>query len=39
MKPENVERLKRGEIGEPIYQPLIFAILIVLISITLYLIF
>lgn len=35
MKPETLERLKRGEIGEPIDQPLIFAILLILISVTL----
>ena len=39
MKPETIEKLKRGEIGEPIDQPLIFAILVILISITLYFIF
>jgi hypothetical protein len=36
MKPETLEKLKRAEIGEPIDQPLIFAILVILISITLY---
>jgi hypothetical protein len=32
------ERLKQAQIGEPIWQPVIFAILLVLISITLALI-
>jgi hypothetical protein len=36
MKTGVFERLKHAQIGEPIHQPLIFAILIILISITLY---
>jgi hypothetical protein len=32
-------RLKEVQIGEPIWQPVIFAILIILISVTLYFIF
>ena len=39
MKQDVFERLKHAQIGEPIHQPLIFAILIVLISIMLFLIF
>ena len=39
MKPETFEKLKRGEIGEPIDQPVIFAILVILIAVTLYFIF
>lgn len=33
------ERMKHAQIGEPIHQPLIFAILLILISVTLYFIF
>jgi hypothetical protein len=36
MKQDVFERLKHAQIGEPIHQPLIFAILVILISITLY---
>jgi hypothetical protein len=39
MKQDVFERLKHAQIGEPIWQPVIFAILVVLISITLALIF
>jgi hypothetical protein len=39
MKTGVFERLKDAQIGEPIWQPVIFAILIVLISIMLFLIF
>jgi len=39
MKPRTLEKLKRAEIGEPIHQPLVFAILVILISITLYFVF
>jgi hypothetical protein len=39
MKPGVLESLKHAQIGEPIDQPLIFAILVILISITLYFIF
>jgi hypothetical protein len=39
MKPETLEKLKHAEIGEPIDQPVIFAILVILIAITLYFIF
>jgi len=39
MQPDTIDKLKRAEIGEPIDQPLIFAILLILISITLYFIF
>jgi hypothetical protein len=36
MKQDVFDRLKHAQIGEPIHQPLIFAILVILISITLY---
>ena len=36
MKRNVFERLKDFQIGEPIWQPVIFAILIILISVTLY---
>ena len=36
MKRDVLKRLKDAQIGEPIWQPVIFAILVVLISITLY---
>jgi hypothetical protein len=39
MRPSVFERLKDAQIGEPIWQPVIFAILVILISITLYFIF
>ena len=32
----NIDRLKNAQIGEPIWQPVIFAILVILISVTLY---
>lgn len=38
MKSDVFERLKHAQIGTPIWQPVIFAILIVLISVTLALI-
>ena len=36
MKRDVFERLKDLQIGGPIWQPLIFAVLIILISVTLY---
>jgi hypothetical protein len=40
MEPnDSFEKFKRAQIGEEIHQPLIFAILVILISITLYFIF
>jgi hypothetical protein len=38
MKQGALERLKHAQIGTPIWQPVIFAILVVLISVTLALI-
>jgi hypothetical protein len=38
MKQDVLARLKHAQLGEPIWQPVIFAILVVLISITLALI-
>jgi hypothetical protein len=40
MEPnDSFERFRHAQIGEEIHQPLIFAILVILISITLYFIF
>ncbi len=36
MKRDVFERLKEVQIGGPIWQPVIFAILVILISVTLY---
>jgi hypothetical protein len=36
MTQDVFERLRHAQIGEPIHQPLIFAILVILIAITLY---
>ena len=36
MSAMNIDPLKNAQIGEPIWQPVIFAILVILISVTLY---